>query len=173
MTTQSLVSISDSTVDNVQQLYVSGLNPGDVYSMQVRKLGGLVVSSQETYALAYNVAPVNGNLILGDANGDGTVNGADLITVLSNFNRTGADWVHGDFFGNGTVNGADLNAVLSNFNQHFALATATVPEPDALMLLGSGAMFLLIFGWFETAPAPCVGRIPHSAPNVRLQTGTN
>ena len=36
VTTQSLVSISDSTVDNVQELYVSGLNPGNVYSMQVR-----------------------------------------------------------------------------------------------------------------------------------------
>jgi hypothetical protein len=149
VTTQSLVSISDSTVDNVQELYVSGLNPGNVYSMQVRKLGGQVVSNQETYSLAYNFAPVNGNLILGDANGDGTVNGADLNTVLSNFNQTGMDWVHGDFFGNGTDNGADLNAVLSNFNQHFASATTAVPEPGALMLLGSCGTFLLLVGWFR------------------------
>ena len=56
------------------------------------------------------------------------------------------DWVHGDFYGNGTVNGADLNAALSNFNQHFASATTAVPEPGALMLLGSCATFLLLVG---------------------------
>ena len=149
VTTQSLVSISDSTVDNVQQLYVGGLNPGDVYSMQVRKLGGLdVVSNLETYAFAYNIAPVNGALLPGDANGDGTVNGADLNTVLSNYNRTGMDWVHGDFSGDGTVNGADLNTVLSNYDQSFASAAAAVPEPGTLMLLGCGVTFLLLAGRF-------------------------
>ena len=118
--------------------------------MQVRKRGGLhppkYVSDQETYALAYSVAPVNGDLLLGDANGDGIVNGVDLNTVLSNYNRTGMDWVHGDFYGDGTVNGTDLNAVLSNYNQSFASAAAAVPEPGALMLLGSGGTFLLLVG---------------------------
>ena len=147
VTSQSLVSISDSTVDNVQQLYVGGLNPGDVYCMQVRTLEGMKpVNNHEIYALAYSVAPVNGNLLLGDANGDGIVNGVDLNTVLSNYNRTGMDWVHGDFYGDGTVNGTDLDAVLSNYNQSFASAAAAVPEPGALMLLGSGGTFLLLVG---------------------------
>ena len=53
----------------------------------------------------------------GDANLDGTVNGADLNIVLSNYNQTGMNWVTGDFNGDGTVNGADLNIVLSNYNQ--------------------------------------------------------
>jgi hypothetical protein len=53
----------------------------------------------------------------GDANGDGTVNGADLNTVLSNYNQTGTDWAHGDFNGDGSVNGADLNTVLSSYSQ--------------------------------------------------------
>ena len=57
-------------------------------------------------------------MLPGDANADGTVNGADLNTVLSNYNQTGMDWWHGDFNDDGTVNGTDLNTVLSNYNQH-------------------------------------------------------
>ena len=53
----------------------------------------------------------------GDTNGDGVVNGADLNTVLSNYNKTGMGWNNGDFNGDGVVNGADLNVVLSNYNQ--------------------------------------------------------
>ena len=137
VTTQSLLSTSVSTVDNVQQLYVGGLNPGDVYDMQVRKLGGHGSSvNQETYAFAYDIAPTAGDLLLGDANGDGIVNGGDLNTVLSNYNQTGMDWVHGDFSGDGTVNGGDLNTVLSNYNQlcvgHGRRARAC--RPDAVGL---------------------------------------
>ncbi len=47
--------------------------------------------------------------LCGDANLDGTVNGADLNTVLSNYNKTGMYWAQGDFNYDGTVNGADLN----------------------------------------------------------------
>ena len=53
----------------------------------------------------------------GDADLNGTVNGADLNTVLSNYNKTGMSWSQGDFNYDGTVNGADLNTVLSNYNQ--------------------------------------------------------
>ena len=105
---------------------------------------------------------VNGNLVTdsfvfshtfdypaGDGNLDGTVNGGDLNTVLANYNRTGMQWDQGDFDGNGTVNGGDLNIVLANYNQHVLFATATVPEPGALMLLGSGGTFLLFVGWLR------------------------
>ena len=48
------VAISDSSVDNVQQLYTLNLAPGK-YDLEVVKLGGSSeVSSQEQYALAYS-----------------------------------------------------------------------------------------------------------------------
>ena len=75
--------------------------------------------------------------LYGDANLDGTVNGGDLNTVLSNFNQTGMTWAQGDFDYDTTVNGADLNAVLSNFNQHVNV-TGAVPEPSSLLLLAAG-----------------------------------
>ena len=90
----------------------------------------------------------------GDANLDKTVNGADLNTVLSNYNQTGKNWAQGDFDGNGTVNGADLNTVLSNYNQSAAGATAAVPEPSALVLLGVGAISLLAYAWRRGGPDP-------------------
>ena len=44
-------------------------------------------------ATALGAYAVTGELVLaGDANRDGTTNGADLNTVLSNFNQTGMTW---------------------------------------------------------------------------------
>ena len=69
--------------------------------------------------------------LYGDANLDGSVNGADLNVVLSNYNQTGMTWSQGDFNYDGTVNGADLNTVLSNYNQSLSVGAA-VPEPGSL-----------------------------------------
>jgi hypothetical protein len=82
----------------------------------------------------------------GDANVDGTVNGADLNVVLSSYNKTftGDAWVFGDFDGNDTVNGADLNFVLSNYNQSIGVGAA-VPEPSCLITLGGIAVGALLY----------------------------
>jgi hypothetical protein len=63
-TTGTDVAVSDSTIDNVQELYVQDLAPGE-YDLVVTKAGGTsvnsggtVVSGAETYALAFNFAPV-------------------------------------------------------------------------------------------------------------------
>ena len=84
--------------------------------------------------------------LYGDTNLDGTVNGGDLNTVLSNFNQTGMTWSQGDFDYNGTVNGSDLNSVLSNFNQHLSV-TSAVPEPSTLLLAAAGLAGLLAYAW--------------------------
>ena len=85
--------------------------------------------------------------LYGDADLDGTVNGADLNTVLSNYNKTGMYWSQGDFNYDGTVNGADLNMVLSNYNQSVSIGAA-VPEPGTLGMLALGvAAVLACKGW--------------------------
>ena len=80
----------------------------------------------------------------GDANMDGTVNGADLTIVLSNYNDTVVNghpvgWADGDFNGDGVVNGADLNIVLSNYNQSVAVSAAAVTLPPSFALSGPTA----------------------------------
>ena len=84
--------------------------------------------------------------LYGDTDLNGTVNGGDLNTVLSNFNQTGMTWAQGDFNYDGTVNGTDLNTVLSNFDQHLSV-TGAVPEPSSLLLSAAGLAGLLAYAW--------------------------
>ena len=104
-------------------------------------------------ALGWTDTVVDGRTVLtvmytlcGDANLDGVVNGADLNTVLSNYNKTGMYWSQGDFNYDGTVNGADLNMVLSNYNQSVSVGAA-VPEPSTLLLAAAGLAGLLAYAW--------------------------
>jgi hypothetical protein len=111
--------------------------------------------------LGYTVAQV-----LGDANLDGFVDGADLNIVLSNYNQTGMDWAHGDFNGDTTVNGADLNTVLSNYGDNNGIPvygegggaslSMAVPEPGTLGLSALGA--LLVLAWAARRRATCLTR---------------
>lgn len=56
--------------------------------------------------------------LLGDANLDGKVNGADFTIMAANFNQSVTNgWDQGDFNYDGDVNGADFTALASNFNQ--------------------------------------------------------
>jgi autotransporter-associated beta strand protein len=85
--------------------------------------------------------------LYGDSDLDGSVNGTDLNTVLSNYNLAGA-WSQGDFDYSGTVDGADLNIVLSNYNQSLSMTGPAVPEPGTLGMLALGAAGILAWsGW--------------------------
>ena len=104
-------------------------------------------------ALGWSDTVVDGRNLLtvmytlcGDADLNGTVTGADLNVVLSNYNKTGMTWSQGDFNYDGTVNGADLNALLSNYNQSVSVGSA-VPEPSTLLLTIAGLATLLAYGW--------------------------
>ena len=55
--------------------------------------------------------------LAGDINGDGTVDLADLSTLLGNFGTSGAGPEDGDTNGDGTVDLSDLTVVLSDFGQ--------------------------------------------------------
>jgi autotransporter-associated beta strand protein len=53
--------------------------------------------------------------------------------VLSNYNLVGMGWSQGDFNYDGTVNGSDLNTVLSNYNQSPGLGAAVPEPGTALL----------------------------------------
>ena len=118
-------------------------------------IGSTTAAADPTvYTLGWTDTVVGGRNLLtvmytlcGDANCDGTVNGADLNTVLSNYNKTGMDWSQGDFNYDGTVNGADLNMVLSNYNRVANPVTGAVPEPLTLLLAAAGLAGLLAYAW--------------------------
>jgi autotransporter-associated beta strand protein len=130
------LNLNYSGTDAVRFLFVGGApKPAGLYDASLA--GGYLTGSGVLQAL---YAPLNG-----DANADGTVNGADLNIVLSNYNRSG-DWFGGDFDGDHTVNGSDLNVVLSNYNQSLGLSAA-VPEPSTLLLVAAGLVGLLAYAW--------------------------
>ncbi|MGD0390289.1 MAG: PEP-CTERM sorting domain-containing protein, partial [Tepidisphaeraceae bacterium] len=55
--------------------------------------------------------------LLGDANLEGVVNGADLTILAANYNQSVTGWDQGDFNYDGMVNGIDLSDLAVNFNQ--------------------------------------------------------
>ena len=85
-------------------------------------------------------APV---VLLGDANKDGQVTGADLISVQQNFGNVGAVPLQGDANNDGQVTGADLISVQQNFGNVLNPASAVAPEPAtlALLILACGCTF--------------------------------
>jgi hypothetical protein len=93
--------LSASTVDNVEHLYVRGLTPGS-YVISVTRDDALAISAGAAVSWLVDAT------VLGDLNGDGLVNGADLGTLLGAWGTPGP----GDFNGDGIVNGADLGTLL-------------------------------------------------------------
>ena len=49
--------MSDSTLDNLQQLFVPALTPGDTYDLRVFDAAATVNGGAETYGLAYSAVP--------------------------------------------------------------------------------------------------------------------
>ena len=95
--------------------------------------------------LAEGLLQVVAALLLGDANNDLQVTGADLITAQQNFGGTGpADGLLlGDANDDGLVTGQDLIAVQQNFGATLtAPGAALVPEPVVGWLLGLGCVAL-------------------------------
>ena len=78
---------------------------------------------------------------LGDANGDGFVNSADLDIVRGNWGSsvTPGDAASGDLSGDGLVNSADLDLVRGNWGTVYA---AAVPEPGMCVLASLGLLTL-------------------------------
>lgn len=66
-------------------------------------------------ATAVKVRIVAVPVCAGDANGDGSVNGADLSVLLGQFGHAVTPGTGADFNNDGVVNGADLSVLLANF----------------------------------------------------------
>jgi hypothetical protein len=95
----------------------------------------------------------------GDADLNGTINGADYAQIDSGYGAHLSGWSHGDFNNDGVIDGTDFALIDNAFNQiaatgatplalvsnqaSFSSSSSAVPEPTTLGLLGVGALSLL------------------------------
>jgi hypothetical protein len=115
-------------------------------TMQVRQ-GALNVNMQLTFMFK-----AVANLVPGDVNFDGVVNGLDINAIASNWAHHGS-LVSGDANGDGIVNGLDVNMLASNWlhssaalpevSANSAATLAPAPEPSTGLIFGVGTC-----GWW-------------------------
>jgi autotransporter-associated beta strand protein len=94
------------------------------------KVNGLSAKYDSTAGLVPTTFPLSGptpDLLWGDANMDGAVDGLDYTTTFQDMGLARADWEQGDFNGDGVVNQEDLNLLLTNAQA----SLVAVPEPNA------------------------------------------
>jgi autotransporter-associated beta strand protein len=161
-------------IASIEALITSGFNGGSWTGTGITSSDA--AANAGSYGIGYADAADPGNpaglssgqieiryTLLGDANLDGKVNGADFTIMAANFNQGGKVWDQGDFNYDGEVNGADFTLLAANFNQSATLSAVgaedltalddfaaangisltNVPEPGALgpLALIAGAFF--------------------------------
>ena len=94
--------LSASAVDNVEHLFVRGLQPGS-YVLSVTRDDASSIAAPAAVSWFVDLPSV-----LGDLDGNGFVNGADLGVLLGAWGTAGP----GDLNADGIVNGADLGILL-------------------------------------------------------------
>jgi hypothetical protein len=99
--------VSESDVDNVELLVVRGLEPGEYVFEIFRNVGATSTSVAVAWIMPETTPPAP----IGDLNGDGIIDGADLGLLLIDWGRPGP----GDLNGDGIVNGVDLGLLLQNW----------------------------------------------------------
>ena len=137
----SLVNAFTPTLGDTFEIITANSITGTFDTENLPALGGAL-----TWGVQYNATDVTLEviqaLLLGDANNDGQVTGADLIAVQQNFGNVGPVPLQGDANNDGQVTGADLISVQQNFGNVLTPAPESVPEPTTLVVLTAGALLL-------------------------------
>ncbi|MGD0769533.1 MAG: PEP-CTERM sorting domain-containing protein [Tepidisphaeraceae bacterium] len=184
--TTTPLDYSNSTVDNVQELYDVGLTPGDTYDLEVFKAGGAIgsqgdITNSETYALAYDFAavPAPGNLTWNNTGGIIPNDGKTWDTTNNNWNNGTAATGYADG-SNVTFNDAN--------NGHYAVTLTSTVSPGSVTVNNSlgnytitGAGKIADFGSFvktgsgtlTVGAALSVGSMSISAGTLKLATGVS
>jgi hypothetical protein len=129
---------------------------------QILQHAGLTYGGSDT--LAATLGPYSNYVIsyappppgLGDANGDGIVNGLDINKLAGHWLAVGSN-VAGDVNGDGVVNGLDVNTIAGNWLATYGTGSgagsgSAVPEPATWLLGCCGGTLLLFLRRVGTRP---------------------
>jgi hypothetical protein len=137
--TTTPLDYSDSTVDNVQELYDVGLTAGDTYDLEVFKAGGTIgsegnISNSETYALAYDFAavPAPASLTWNNTGGASPNNGKTWDLTNNNWNNGTATTLYTD---GSNVTFSDSNA------GNYAVTLNTTVSPASMTVNNSSGNY--------------------------------
>ena len=126
-------SLFDGTTAPEGLLDISGIGDQDSWDL----LGGYrmwALAPQDFTASAW---------ICGDASLDGVVDGLDASILAAHWlNSSGVTWKEGDFNGDGKVNEIDASLLAANWSP--TDASASVPEPGALLLIILGGLTAVV-----------------------------
>jgi hypothetical protein len=159
----------NKTLNETATFTFAGVLPDGNYRVTLNKAG---ISDGQGRPLAGRNA-FGFFVLAGDANGDRTVNFADLLALAKNYNGTGKRWADGDFNGDGTVNFADLLALAKAYNRTLAppgpapaivaSAPSTATARREVLAAEPGTSKAVFSTMAVTRPAP-----PKVKPAVRL-----
>ena len=130
----------------------------DWEGITARYIGMRVNSAYEDGPTYYNFQiaeiefMVSPELIAGDANGDGKVDGSDVTILAGNWqagvgspNPETITWAMGDFNGDGQVDGSDVTILAGNWQYGVEAVAASVPEPSMMVLLLVALTTLMVY----------------------------
>ena len=134
-------------LDDLDAPYINAFTPEDIdisaFDGQILNINFVIANNTAPEDIAFDNLEVSGifaTALFGDANKDGQVTGADLISVQVNFGNVGSTPLPGDANNDSQVTGADLISVQQNFGN--VANSGGVPEPATFVLMLSGLMLI-------------------------------
>jgi hypothetical protein len=112
---------------------------GGIGKLQRRAISGGPIVDVLTNLKSPGALALHQSSLLGDANGDGVVDRADLVIVTTHYGTmAAASFADGDFNGDGAVSLLDVEILQSHYSTgELITASAQVPEPSASQLVVS------------------------------------
>lgn len=145
-----IVSITNHVFSDIK---MNAAESVDWSEITARYIGMRVNSSYESGPTSYNfqlaeIQFVLPELVPGDANGDGKVDGSDVTVLAGNWQvLSGATWSMGDFNGDGRVDGSDVTILAGNWQSGVSTSAVSIPEPSIFVLLLAAMVGLSIILW--------------------------
>ena len=113
------LAISEDVAEGLREYTFQNVQPG-TYNVRVSKKGHLSYTKIALYVGSDPVRLLGVNLLAGDINNDGQIDGKDLMLLSASIGKQGPD-LDADLNGDEIVDSADLNLLVANYGKRDVL----------------------------------------------------